>query len=314
VKSFLPTALQFNGMPNSRHWAFEEGATNFGAISPDTTDLSKLLLIEFGLVCANDWFLLPVEVPIGPGSLTAIRGLAVTNTFGERFWIEQAVSEAGPTRTWRMFQLSGDGATDTRLFVPGTTAATLESKPVETVCLLRDEVSNLVWGLETVVQLPSGASGRGREAALELHAKYQAAVPTAPAPAPLNDAKVRYSLMTSVPEHWIPFIPVHLPGDNREIQLQRAAMPRLLLGTEGTLPEKVRPRSALLREGLDAEPPVPYFVAEEEVERAGTVIDLTWQRCRTRDGRVLLWLGYQRGIGRGEGSSGLAFDTLVPKT
>jgi hypothetical protein len=313
VKSFLPTALEFNGMPNSRYWAFEEGATNFGAISPDTTDLAKLLMIEFGLVFANDWFLLPLDVPIGAGSLTEIRGLAVTNTFGERFWIEGGVSEAGPTRTWRMFQLSGDGATDTRLFLPGATAATLESRPVETVCLLRDEVSNLVWGLETVVQLPSGASIRGREAALELHAKYQSVVSAVPPATPVNDAKVHYSLMTSVPEHWIPFIPVHIPNDNREIQLQRAAMPRLLEGTAGILPEKVRPRTALLREGMDGASATSYFLAEEEVERSGTVLDLTWQRCRTQDGRVILWLGYQRGVGRGEGSSGLAFDVVLPK-
>jgi len=30
-----------------------------------------------------------------------------------------------------------------------------------------------------------------------------------------------------------------------------------------------------------------------------------------RNGRVALWLGTQRGTGRGEGSSGLAFDFLV---
>jgi hypothetical protein len=119
--------------------------------------------------------------------------------------------------------------------------------------------------------------------------------------------------MTSVPEHWIPFVPVHIPNDNREIQLQRAAMPRLLEGTVGIPPEKVRPRTALLREGMDGPAAAPYFLAEEEVERSGTVLDLTWQRCRARDGRVSLWLGYQRSVGRGEGSSGLAFDVVLPK-
>jgi hypothetical protein len=34
--------------------------------------------------------------------------------------------------------------------------------------------------------------------------------------------------MNTVPEHWIPFIPVHQAGSVREIRLQRAAMPRLL--------------------------------------------------------------------------------------
>ena len=55
----LPTQVTFNGMPNTRWWEFEDGRTNFGDIKPDTTDLAKLLLIEFGLVYANDWFLIP---------------------------------------------------------------------------------------------------------------------------------------------------------------------------------------------------------------------------------------------------------------
>ena len=57
--TMLPTQVTFNGMPNTRWWAFEDSRTNFGDIKPDTTDLAKLLLIEFGLVYANDWFLVP---------------------------------------------------------------------------------------------------------------------------------------------------------------------------------------------------------------------------------------------------------------
>lgn len=308
VTSFLPTTAQFDGMPNTRHWAFEEGAVNFGDINPDTTDIAKLLLIEFGLVFANDWFLLPIDVPVG--SLTSIRGLTVTNVFGERFWIEPAVT-AAQFQNWRMFTLTPKGADDDRLFVPATTPAALESPPVEAVAFVRDEVSNMVWGIETTVQLADGSSRRGREVALELHAKFQAAVPDVPPPAPANDARLKYVLMTSVAEHWIPLIPVHVENDNRQIQLQRAAMPRLLEGREGVVPEKIEPRTRLLREGL--EDGTPYYVAEEEVERAGTIVEARWQRCRWRDGRVVTWLGHTRSTGRGEGTAGLAFDVLVPK-
>jgi hypothetical protein len=55
--AMLPTQVKFNGMPNTRWWAFEDSRTNFGDVKPDTTDLAKLLLIEFGLIYANDWFL-----------------------------------------------------------------------------------------------------------------------------------------------------------------------------------------------------------------------------------------------------------------
>lgn len=312
VTGFVPTALQFEGMPHTRHWSFEEGHTNFGDIDPDTTDIAKLLLIEFGLVYANDWFMLPLELRVG--SLTAINGLAVTNVFGERYWIEPAVTAEGPVQSWQMFRLTNKGAADGRLFLPPTIPARLESAPVESVSLVRDEVSNMVWGLETMVQLADGSSRRGREVALELHAKFQSAVPEAPpAPTATNDAKVKYTLMNSVAEHWIPFIPVHLDGDNREIQLQRAGMPRLLEGTEGVSPAMIKPRTGLLREGLDEAVAASYFVAEEEVERAGTVVETKWQRCRWTDGRVVLWSGHQRRTGRGEASSGLGFDLVEGK-
>lgn len=311
VTSFMPTTAQYDGMPNTRHWTFEEGAINFGNINPDTTDIAKLLLIEFGLVYANDWFLLPIDLQVG--TLTSIRGLAVTNVFGERIWIEPSVTAADPVQSWRMFRLAPKGANDDRLFLPPTTPTGLESRPVESVSCIRDEVSNMVWGIETTVQLADGSSRPGRELGLELHAKYQDAVIAPPPPTIDNDAKVKYTLMTSVPENWIPFIPVHIEDDNREIQLQRAAMPRLLRGEEGMTPKKIAPRTQIMREGLDALSPVSYYVAEEEVERAGTVITTRWQRCRWTGGRVVTWLAHERKVGRGEGSSGLAFDVVVPK-
>ena len=321
VTSFIPTGVTFDGMPNTRWWTFEEGVTNFGNVRPDTTDLSKLLLVEFGLVYANDWFLLPVQLKVG--SITDIDGLVVTNVFGERFWIEP--SSSGPEENWRkwgMFNLASrdGGPTETSLFLLATAPEMMESKPVESVSLIRDEVSNMVWGIETVVQLPDGSSRRGREVALELHARYQAALDEAlagapPAPEPmLNDATIRYELMSTVAENWIPFAPVHIDNDNREIQLQRSAMPRLLKGQpRGVTPDKIAPRTMLLRQGLDETPAVGYFVAEEEVSRGGEYLARKWQRTRWRDGQVFTWLAVERRMGRGEGSSGLAFDRMRPK-
>lgn len=55
----------------------------------------------------------------------------------------------------------------------------------------------------------------------------------------------------------------------------------------------------------------PYFIHEEEVPRAGTILRQQFQRTRWRGGRAVVWLGATRETGRGEGSSGLAFDQLV---
>ena len=122
--------------------------------------------------------------------------------------------------------------------------------------------------------------------------------------------------MTSVPENWIPFLPVHAAaGDNREVQLQRASMPRIIGVDPTALPlplRKVKPRTVLLREGLDANPATSYFIFEEEVPRAGARLTQRYERTRWIDGSVHTWLRVRKETGHGEGSSGLAFDTLVP--
>ena len=91
--------------------------------------------------------------------------------------------------------------------------------------------------------------------------------------------RVRYQVMSTVPENWIPFIPVHVPGDNREIQLQRAAMPRILDGD----PEPAREGAAAHVAAAPGPRPharAAYFVHEEEVPRAGTRVMQSYQRTR----------------------------------
>lgn len=300
----IPAPAAFDGMPNLRYWAFEDGRTNLGAVKPDTTDLAKLLFLEYGLVFANDWFLIPCEIPVG--SLARVRGLSVTNVFGERFWIAAAGSRADESwQRFAMYTLEAAG-----LAVLPTVPKVQEGDPIEQVALVRDEMANMVWGIELRVPLASGRALRGAEAAYQTLALYRRLLgagteePVEPA------APMRYRVMNTVPENWIPFVPVHVPGSSREIQLQRAAMPRILEGDPDP-PAKVRPRTTLLREGLDGTPSQPYFVHEEEVPRAGARVAQAYQRTRWRDGRVVVWLGAHKATGRGEGSSGLAFDRLV---
>ncbi|HEX3130343.1 MAG TPA: hypothetical protein VH394_23605 [Thermoanaerobaculia bacterium] len=318
--AMVPVPVSFNGMPNTRWWAFEDGRTNFGDVKPETTDLAKLLLIEFGLTFANDWFLIPFTVPAG--SVAKVQGMAVTNVFGERTWIEAA--GRGPDddwQRWAMFVVNTRGEhgeqADTSLLLLPTAPKVQEGRPLEEVMLARDEVANMVWGIEQTIPLPSGEPKRGREASLELRAFLERGV-VAQEPIPYaGEALIRYRVMSSVPEHWIPFVPVHMDAGNREIQLQRAAMPRIIIGNPPPPPRKIRPRTSLLRHGLDIEPPAlpfAYFLHEEEVLRAGTVVTKSFQRTRWRDGRVWVWLGVRKKTGRGETSSGLAFDRIVTKS
>ncbi len=319
TQSMIPTPVTFEGMPNTRWWAFEDSRTNFSYIKPGTQDLAKLLMIEFALIYANDWYLIPKKVPVA--SLTKIKGLTLTNSFGETFWIDAAGKGDDKDWTrWNMFSMKVDSnkpsPADTDLLLLPTVAKIQESKPVEEVVLIRDEMANMVWGVETIVPLPSGWSKSGFEAAAQYHKFLQKlitdSVSVIPVDQPVKDgdeeAKIRYEVMNAIPENWIPFIPAHVDNSNREVQLQRAAMPRILEGNPGS-PDKIRPRTSLFQPGLADKK--PYFIHEEEVPRSGIRVEQSYQRTRWNNGKVFVWFGVRKTTGRGEGSSGLGFDRIV---
>jgi hypothetical protein len=307
IHTFIPASIVFEGMPNTRWWAFEDRRTNFGEVRPDMTDLGKLLLLEFGLVYANDWFVLPYTLPVG--TVAEVKGIALTNVFGERLWIEPVRESPGVDwQQWSLFTLSTALSErqhpSPRLALLPTAAKVQQGAPVEEVVLIRDEMANMVWGIERRIPLPSGESKPGAEAAREYRLLLERLAGASPPPPLTPTAPIRYQVMNTVPEQWIPFIPVHVDGSVRETQLQRAALPRLI---EGAPVEKVRPRTTLLRQGL----PSAYFLNEEEVPRAGVLVSQSYQRTRWIGGSVFTWLGARKQTGRGEGSSGLRFDSLV---
>jgi hypothetical protein len=314
--TMIPTNVTFNGMPNTRWWKFEDSVTSFGDIKPDTTDLAKLLLIEFGLVYGNDWFIIPFTLPAG--TIANVRGIAVTNVFGERIWVEAA--GRGPDDAWQrwaMYLLSTMGRNgepaDLSLVIPPVTVQLTEGQPREAIMIARDEMANMVWAVEKTICLPNGDARLGHDATTETQGWFTSRVGGLPSADPDYVADIRYKVMSSVPENWIPFVSAHVPGNVRETQLQRASMLRIIPG-DPDQPVPVEPRTALLRPGLDSAPRAPYFVHEEEVPRAGIEVTTSFQRTRSRNGEALVWLGARKRTGRGEGSSGLAFDRIVPRT
>jgi len=321
VRSFIPTPIQFDGMPNSRWWAFEEGKTNFGNIQPDTTDINKLLLIEFGLVYANDWYLLPFTLPAG--SIANIRGMSVKNIFGENFWITATSKgrDDNPNR-WTMYSMDVVGndrqAADLSLMIVPSVPKIQEGKPSEEIQLARDEVANMVWGIETQIPLPSGESIPGREAARDTVNHLKRIISESGVVVGTTDpaANLRYKIMSSVPENWIPFIATHEKDSIRETRLQRGSMPRIIEGDPTDTIHKIKPRTNLLREGLDKldDSGMPdkqsYFINEEEILRAGINVTQSFQRTRWYHGQVYNWLGVRKRTGRGEASSQLKFDYL----
>ena len=289
VVSFIPTPVAFGGMPNARFWAMEESQIDFGTIDTSTTGLLHLQFAEFGLIYSNDWFMLPY--PLRTNTLCEIGGIMVTDVFGQHYFVRSATrGSESQWQRWAMFHLtdkSGKRFSSDLFYLPPSLPKCLEGEPLEQVSFLRDEMANMVWAVEGIVPSQGGRGARGDEIARK----------ESPVSAfePAGSAKIRYVLGSSVPDNWIPFIAVHMPGSNVEIRLQRAQLP----GAKGAMGR------------ILTEVPPPYFVNEEEVPRSGVSVQRAFQRTRWLNGKSFLWIGRFKETGKGEGWSNLRFDQIV---
>jgi hypothetical protein len=193
-----------------------------------------------------------------------------------------------------MFQLSsvpaaGTTATvkDGNLFLlPPSLAQSLESEPIEEVLFLRDEMANMAWGVERVI-----------ESATERPLNRFEEPDRVPPPLPSSKTKAVYKLATDVPDYWVPLVPVR---SSTGLRLKRAKMLHI------DRPDQ--PTGALGRILNHNEGSLSLF--EEEIPREGVRVTRHYQLARWHDGSTHLWIGRKKRIGRGEGSSGLAFDSL----
>jgi hypothetical protein len=300
----MPVLARYPGMPADRFWEFEDGRVYLAGLDAGPTDLSRLLLVEFTLVYGNDWFVVPVELPIG--SLFRMGAFTVKDTFGVQTKVDSTRQSVGGN--WTIFSLTPLEGEPERLrdlyFLPPTLPGRLQSEPLEELALFRDEMANLVWGVERKV---SGASGEAYDRSLEsrrLAARQE--LPGAQA-----DAELIYRLMTPVPENWIPFTPVpasaNLPAGQFVIELERQALLRTL--PDGSH-QTSQPHGLLLRTDPTQDPASepPLRLKEEEVPREGIVVRRSFQYCRWLGGQAYVWLGRDKFINTGEGASGLIWD------
>jgi len=294
-RKLMPSPVFYNGIPESRYWAFEDGGTNFAGIKAGNIDLAKLALIEFGLIYSNDWSITPIKIPVG--SFTTVESLTVIDSFGKSTQIQAVNNNAASTwDTWSYFTLdkiktNKNEKSDNMFFYPQTITKALESKLLEEVYLIRDEMANMVWAIETIVQSPLGTGISGREnASTGIKTK--------------KGDLLRYEESTTPPQNWIPFIPLI---DNSKLILRRG-----VVVDENN--EKIRPLTSLMRNGIsiDDDSAIKFDIEENEITRDGIKVTKSFQRTRWTNGEVYLWLGLQKYTGRGGGSSGLAFDLINP--
>jgi hypothetical protein len=293
--SVMPIHARFRGMPNARWWQFESGTINFSDIRVDLSESAKLIVIDYMLVHSNDWFVIPLTQRVG--TLCRINTLLVHDVFGEVTNIPKASSPAGG---WAMFTTTVEGkeskGSDYFLLPPTAPVSTQQGEALEEVRFLRDEMANSAWAVEHLVENGLAEPWDARARAQQGKSRRE----------PVNDSAspLQYLVQTEVPENWIPFVPVRAGSSDRSVDMQRAAMLRI----ENGVWRPIEPAGRILRPKLGT-----YKIREEEIPREGVTVSRTVQRVRWIDGSTHLWIFRNKRAGAGEGSSGLQYDSAIPK-
>lgn len=348
VQSRHPSPVMYPGMPSQRYWEFEDGNVNFAGAEAGITDFLRMSVTEFALTFGNDWFVVPVRLPVG--WLYQVASFTITDSFGI-VASPQAITNPNGTK-WTLYELTAEGAAQGRLahtvLLPDSVVNVQEGAVLEETLLARDEMANLAWAIEHRVQ---GVSGEPLDRELEAKSlSFQQKIHFDTAP---TSPQVVYRLATPVPANWTPLLPVRDPELNLDdpltIRLARAGMKRFypedsveVLGpaaddtdykafldnldeqttyvTRVTVSDALRayvfyPRGWLLR--ADPTQPMgndPLILEEEEVPRIGARLKRKFQYARSSDGRSWLWIGRSKIAGSGEAASELRFDVAVKTT
>lgn len=302
----LPMPLEIPGMPSQRWWEFEDANVNMGNLETAPEDISRMLLAHFALLSGNDWFAIPLELPVG--SITKISQLQVTNTFGEVLNIEHSSSDAlrnidnitGKESPWRMFHISPEPDSNSVdsllpfLFLPPALGPSLHSEPLEELRFMRDEMINAAWSIERTVQ------NKTTGALLDRHERYQSLKPGFEQESTSSDTtgSLKYILTNDVPDYWVPLLPLQ--------NIHGEASDKLQVGTfHGKLEQST---SELL--GEISKELKESGVYDEEIPREGIFVYRQFQFARWHDGSSYLWISRRKTVGSGEGASNLKFDSI----
>ena len=291
----LPTPVTYRGMPASRWWEFEEGTVYFGDLAAGPADLARLIMTEFAACYSDDWYILPLRLPVG--ALARISRLEIRDTFGGTHVVDSTALQDqrayGDDRAWRFFELTGDPSVakdrNPWLLVAPSLVTSLNGSDVERVSMVRDEVANMAWGIEESIETPTGHPFRRKQ-------QWTTSQPETTAE---TTEAWRYRLMTAVPPYWVPFVPERT-ADGASMRLRRARhqawslLPRALVGAQGRL----------------LAPQRPLTLFEEEIPQGGLQLTRAWQAARGADGALHVWMARRKRPGRGERGAGMKADVI----
>ncbi|MCI4350592.1 MAG: hypothetical protein L3K15_03655 [Thermoplasmata archaeon] len=304
-RRYLPHPIVFPGMPTSRFWEFEDGQTDWGSLTTEPVDVPKMLIAECSLLYGNDWLAVPVRLTCGTRG--RINTVVVTDCFGQRVIVKPTADSVAPltppSPPWTAYTLSDALNSPDELVIPSASSEVLDGLPLETVEIVKDNAALIGWGIERT--LP-GALDRGVDA----HSRYfrpQTAGPTVPSgatpsPAPLAPptAPILYRLGTQVPDFWVPLL-FENPAGSSVPYYRRGTVPGVSL------------RLGLLLQPQPVQSPAgPFTVEGHALPEIGVRLDRYLRWARGLNGSRSLWMARRARPGHGPGSSGLAFDLVLP--
>ena len=154
----LPTPVGYGGMPAQRFWEIEDGTVRFGALDTGRTDLARMILAEFALTYGNDWFVVPVDLPVG--SVASVEGFTVVDTFGIPTEVTRSVAPSAAVGSGCSSSMGWRRVADLFFLAPAV-AEVSESPPTEHVVFFRDEMANVVWGVERIYRVGRAPPSNG---------------------------------------------------------------------------------------------------------------------------------------------------------
>jgi hypothetical protein len=297
TETTVPAPVSFRGAPAVRFWEIEDSVLAYGLLPVGPTDLAQMMMIEYTSSYGNDWFVVPLELPVG--SINRVNSLVVTDSFGVQSLLKPIGAPGMPGSNFSLWQHSWIRRADSKIdhviqrnlfFLPPAIGQVIESAALEDVLFMRDEMASMAWAIERSIESP-----------MERPFAYATAPIQMDGAAPAAGALPRYLLSSTVPENWIPLLPVQNLVDGKAIlRLRRGAV----LQPDGSA--KIHPaQSRTLNTGA------PLLLYDEEVPREGVQLARLRRLVRWIDGSSWTWTALRTQIGRGEGSSGLQFDQIV---
>ena len=298
TETTIPAPVTFPGAPAVRFWELEDSRLAYGLLPVGQTDLAHMMVIEYASSYGNDWFVVPLTLPVG--SINRVDSLVVTDSFGVRTLLKPLGAWGTVARNFSMWQHANvrrPGAEDlpgryaNMFFLPPAIGQVMESAALEDVLFMRDEMANVAWAIEHSIENATEQARIYRD---------PAQAQSAPAPAALDVP--RYVLSSTVPGNWIPLLPVQMRSAQNNI-IQRLKRGQMLQIDGPPTPHPAQ--SQALNVGAD------LMLYDSEVPREGVHVTRARRTSRWIDGSTFVWTAFRKQAGRGEGSSGLRFDQLI---